>query len=169
MKTFKNLTVVLSFFLSVCGYGQSANKNESQETVTKIIRIKGPNGEEKIIKKEEVITKKNKVKFNPEDEDKTNQNFKYGEAEVSVQKSGSATSNIEAYTKVPDGRGYVVTLIDQKGSTITKVRALSDGYYLVHLGKNNNCLGRFDERKNLIIQMYDPKADKIISKKYKAN
>lgn len=148
---------------------KSSNKNSSQETVTKIIRIKGPNGEEKVIKQEEVITKEGKIKFNPEDDEKTNQTAVYEDAQVSVQKSGSTTSNTEGYTKVEDGKGYLITLTDKNGSKVTKARLLSNGYYIINLGNQNNGVGHFDDNNNLIIETYDSQSDSIVSLTYKLN
>ena len=144
---------------------EKKDQNKSEEIVTKIIRIKGPNGEEKIIKQEEVITKKSNIKLNEEDGE--NQTAVYGDAKVSVQKSGSASSNIEGYTKVEDGKGYVITLMNQKGSKVSKARMLSNGYYIINMGDQDNSIGHFDDKKNLIIEMYDKSTDSIISKTYK--
>lgn len=173
MKTFTLLSLTL--LISAATYSQtetktinteSSTKNTSQETITKIIRIKGPNGEEKIIKQEEVITKAGKIKLNSADQKKEDINAVY-EDEVSVQKSGSTTSNIEGYTKAADGKGYIITLTDQKGSQVAKVRPLSDGYYNVHINANTNYLGKFDAQNNFIVKKYDPAADQMVTKTYK--
>ncbi|MBQ4819121.1 hypothetical protein [Aquimarina sp. MMG016] len=172
MKTFKILTTALFVSFTLTTYAQNeeatANKNESTETVTKIIRIKGPNGEEKVIKKQEVITKKNKVKLSG-DENDTNQTAIYSDDEVSVQKSDSATSNVEGYTKVADGKGFVITFTDKSGSKVSKARPVSNGYYIVNFGSKDNCLGHFDDKKNFVLEMYDAKTDQITSTVYKAN
>lgn len=173
MKTIKTLGVAL--FISGVFYGQTEtpqeteanNKDSSQEIVTKIIRIKGPNGEEKVIKQQEVITKAGKIKFNPEDGDKMDKTAVYEDAEVSVQKSGSTSSSIEGYSKQADGKGFIITLSDPNGSTVTKVRPLDKGYYLVHLGKNSTAVGQFDEKNNFIVQTYDSSTDQIVKKSYK--
>ncbi|MDY8135618.1 hypothetical protein [Aquimarina sp. 2201CG5-10] len=178
----RTLQILITALFMVCvnmNYAQSEEKkteesitpkeNSSKETVTKIIRIKGPNGEEKVIKKEEVITKKNKIKLNPEDEGKTNQTAIYTDDEVVVQNSDSATSTTEGYSMVEDGKGYIITFTDKNGSKVAKARRLSNGYYIVNQGEKDNVIGHFDEEKNFIVEMYDTNTDQVISVTYKAN
>jgi len=144
------------------------NKNSSQETVTKIIRIKGANGEEKIIKKKEVITKKGKIKFNPNDEDKTNQSALYTDEEVQVQKSNSSSDDA-SYTMIPDAKGYRLTLLSKSGNKTVKARSINKNYYIVNLGNNDNGVGHFDKDKNFILEQYDAKTDNIMTTVYKKN
>ncbi|WP_146052882.1 hypothetical protein [Aquimarina sp. I32.4] len=173
MEILKTLMIVL-IMIPTTIYSQSDIKNDngnsSTETVTKIIRIKGPNGEEKIIKKQEVITKKSKMQLNPNDEGKTNQSVIYVNDEVAVKKSHSS-SDIRSYTKVPDQKGFIMTFLDKSGNKVVKVRPLSgtSGYYIVNSGDTNNSIGYFDEDKNFIVEMYDSKTDGIITIVYRAN
>jgi len=171
MKTLKTLTTLLCFGFACTGFAQSeetdAKDNLSTETVTKIIRIKGANGEEKVIKKEEVITKRSKIKFNPEDEDKVNQTATYSDAEVQVQKSNSSTE-IASYTMITDGKGYRMTFLNKTGNQVSKVRPISNNYYIVNLGEKNNGVGHFDADKNFILEMYDAQSDEIMTTIYKS-
>lgn len=172
MKTLKTLITVVFMISTAVTHAQSdENKdkgNSSQETVTKIIRIKGPNGEEKVIKKQEVITKKSKIKLNPGDENKTNQSAVYTDEEVAVQKSHTS-SDMESYTKISDDKGFVITFLNKSGNKVAKVRPLSNGYYIVNAGDKDNCIGHFDKDDNFILEMYDSKIDQIVSTVYKAN
>ena len=143
-----------------------AKENSSEEIVTKIIRIKGANGEEKVIKQQQVITKKSGMKLNPDDESKTNQTASYTPAEVSIKNSGT-TSNEKLYSSIPDGKGYILMLIDEKGEKTSKAKPISNGYYLVNNGPKDNCLGYFDESKNLILETYDSDTDAILKITYK--
>ncbi|MFD2562581.1 hypothetical protein [Aquimarina rubra] len=181
MKTLRNVVTLLFFFCTILGYSQSeekkdekekveetkAKENTSEEVVTKIIRIKGANGEEKVIKQQQVITKKSEVKLSPDEEDgETNRTAVYTPEKVSIKNSGT-TSNEKIYSSIPDGNGYVLTLIDEKGEKTSKAKPLSNGYYLINNGANDNCLGRFDESKNLIIETYDAATDAVITLTYK--
>ncbi len=172
MRTIKILTAVLCISCASIGFAQSdegkPKENSSKETVTKIIRIKGPNGEEKVIKKQEVITKKSKIKLNPGDEGKTNQTATYTDAEVQVQKSHSSTEG-DSYTLISDGKGYRITLLSKSGNQTSKARPVSSGYYIVNMGGKDNCLGHFDKEKNFILERYDSKTDEVITTVYKAN
>ncbi len=172
MRTLKILTTTVFMSCATMIFAQSeeakAKENSSKETVTKIIRIKGPNGEEKVIKKQEVITKKSKIKLNPGDEDKTNQTAIYEDEEVKVQQSHSS-SDTGTYSKISDGKGYRMTFMDKSGNKVSKVRKLSSGYYNVNMGGKDNCLGHFDKDKNFILEKYDSQLDKIITIIYKAN
>ncbi|PKV51060.1 hypothetical protein ATE84_3129 [Aquimarina sp. MAR_2010_214] len=172
MKTLKTLITVVFMICTAVNHAQSDeksdNKNSSQETVTKIIRIKGPNGEEKVIKKQEVITKKGKIKFSPDGKDKINQSAIYEDDEVVVQKF-QTTSDMAGYTKVTDEKGFIVTLLHKSGNKVAKIRPLSNGYYIVNSGDNNNCLGHFDKDENLILEMYDSKIDEVTTTVYKVN
>ncbi|MDH7445800.1 hypothetical protein [Aquimarina sp. 2201CG14-23] len=180
MKTLQNFLTIV-FFMCICTtYAQSEEKKEEKETpeeakpkensseeiVTKIIRIKGPNGEEKVIKEQQVITKKTDIKLNPDEEDQTNRTAVYSPQKVSIKNSGT-TSNEKIYSSVPDGTGYVLTLIDENGEKISKAKPVSNGYYLINIGPKDNCLGRFDESKNLIIETYDAATDSVVSLTYK--
>ncbi|MBQ0733155.1 hypothetical protein [Aquimarina celericrescens] len=170
MKTFRILTLVsfmscASIVVAQTEEGKS-KENSSKETVTKIIRIKGPNGEEKVIKKQEVITKKSKIKLNPGDEDKTNQAATYTDAEVQVQKSHSS-SDQDSYTLIKESNGYRITLLSKSGNKVSKARPVSSGYYIINMGETDNCLGHFDKEKNLILERYDPKSDQVITTVYK--
>lgn len=170
MKTIKILTTAVLISLTTLCFGQSNDtkpkENSSTETVTKIIRIKGANGEEKVITKQEVIKKQSKIKLNPDDEDKTNQSASYTDEEVTVQKSESS-SDMEKYTKVADGeKGFTVTLLKKDGNQTSKIRPIGSGFYLVHMGEKDNCIGHFDKDQNLILQAYDPQADEIVSTIY---
>ncbi len=171
MKTITILTTAVCMSFASVVFAQTdesqSKGNSSKETVTKIIRIKGPNGEEKVIKKQEVITKKAKIQFNPEDQDKTNQTAIYGDDEVAVQKSHSS-SDMGTYTKISDGKGFVMTFLNKSGNKVSKVRPVSSGYYLVNLGNKDNGLGHFDKDKNFIVETYDATADKVITTVYKA-
>ncbi len=173
MKTLKNLITLVLVSCATTVFAQSQGskpkENSSKETVTKIIRIKGPNGEEKVIKKQEVITKKSEIKLNPGDEDKTNQTAIYTDQQVQVQKSHTAAGDVEGYTKISDGKGYVMTFFNKSGNQVSKARPLSNGYYIVNSGGKDNCLGHFDKDKNFILEMYDPKSDQVITTVYKAN
>ncbi|WP_108867357.1 hypothetical protein [Aquimarina aquimarini] len=174
MKILKTLMIALIVIPTTAIYSQSDIKNDngnsSTETVTKIIRIKGPNGEEKVIKKQEVITKKSKMQLNPDDEGKTNQSVTYINDEVAVKKSHSS-SDIRSYTKVADQKGFIMTFLDKSGNKVVKARPLSgtSGYYIVNSGDTNNSVGYFDEDKNFIVEMYDSKTDGIITIVYRAN
>ncbi|MHA7059093.1 hypothetical protein ACWGOQ_0017840 [Aquimarina sp. M1] len=181
MKTSSTLITILFFFCTFVSYAQSeekkeekeqstaskAKENSSEEIVTKIIRIKGANGEEKVIKQQQVITKKSEVKLSPNEEhDETNRTAVYTPQEVSIKNAGT-TSTQKIYSSVADGTGYIVTLIDEKGEKIAKAKPLSNGYYLINSGKNNNYLGHFDNAKNLVIETYDSATDAIVSVTYK--
>ncbi|WP_106793755.1 hypothetical protein [Aquimarina sp. Aq78] len=174
MKTLKTLITALFMICTAVNHAQSDEKkdkqNSSQETVTKTIRIKGPNGEEKVIKKQEVITKKSKIRFSPDGEDQINQSAIYEDDEVVVQKF-ETTSDMVGYTKVADEKGFTVTFLNKSGDKVAKVRPLKNGYYIVNSGGNDNCLGHFDTDKNFILEMYDSKIDKVttIVYKYQAN
>ncbi|GAA4271832.1 hypothetical protein U6A24_14675 [Aquimarina gracilis] len=172
MRTSKILTTVLCLGYATVALAQSdevnSKENSSKETVTKIIRIKGANGEEKVIKKQEVITKKSKIELNPGDEDKTNQSATYTDAEVQVQKSHSSTAG-DSYTLISDGKGYRITFLSKSGNKTSKARPVSSGYYIVNLGEKDNCLGHFDKEKNFVLERYDSKTDKVITTVYKAN
>ncbi|SEK57394.1 hypothetical protein SAMN04487910_0855 [Aquimarina amphilecti] len=180
MKAIKNIMVIILFFSGFITYAQSEEnkeeekpeapkpkENSSEEVVTKIIRIKGANGEEKVIKQQQVITKKSEVKLNPNEEDnETNRTAVYAPQKVSVKNSGT-TSNEKIYSSVPDGTGYILTLIDEKGEKISKAKLLSNGYYLINSGLKDNCLGHFDESKNLILETYNSVTDSILTLTYK--
>ncbi|SHI36887.1 hypothetical protein [Aquimarina spongiae] len=169
MNTFKILTSVILLGFTSVGFSQTTEKpkeNSSEETVTKIIRIKGANGEEKVITKQEVITKKSKIELNPGDEDKTNQSAIYSDQEVQVQKSESS-SDMDAYTKVTDGKGFVITLLNKTGNQVCKARPLSNGYYIINAGGKDNTVGHFDNDKNLILESYDSNTDEVITTIYK--
>ncbi|WP_438423390.1 hypothetical protein [Aquimarina macrocephali] len=173
MKTLKTLITALFMFCTAVNHGQSDEKkdkqNSSQETVTKTIRIKGPNGEEKVIKKQEVITKKGKIKLSSDGENE-NQSAIYEDDEVVVQQF-ETTSDMVGYTKIADEKGFIVTFLNKSGDKVAKVRPLKNGYYIVNSGGNDNCLGRFDTDENFILEMYDSKIDKVttIVYKYQAN
>ncbi len=172
MKTLKILTTSLLISCATTLLGQTNESNtkgnSSKETVTKITRIKGPNGEEKVIKKQEVITKKSKIKLNPGDEEKTNQTAIYEDEEVKVQQSHTSSEN-GRYTLISDGKGYRITFLEKSGNTTSKVRPLGSGYYNVHMGEKNNAFGHFDKDKNFVLETYDAKMDKIITTIYKPN
>ncbi|WP_299311935.1 hypothetical protein [uncultured Aquimarina sp.] len=174
----KNLATIMLFLCTFINYAQSeekkeekekaeAKENTSEEVVTKIIRIKGANGEEKVIKQQQVITKKSEVKLSPDEEDgETNRTAVYTPQKVSVKNSGT-TSNENIYSSIPDGSGYILTLIDEKGEKTSKAKPVSNGYYIINNGAKDNCLGRFDESKNLILETYDTVKDSIITLTYK--
>ncbi len=181
MKIFKKLVVLILLLCTYTTYAQSEDKkegkdnsektkpkeNSSEEIVTKTIRIKGANGEEKVIKQQQVITKKSEVKLSPDEEDdKTNRTAVYAPEKVSVKNSG-ATSSEKIYSSIPDGNGYILTLIDEKGEKTAKAKPLSNDYYLINNGVNDNCLGHFDDAKNLIIETYDSETDAILTVTYK--
>ncbi len=172
MKTLKLLiTLLLVSYISNVSAQEEAEKskeNSSKETVTKIIRIKGANGEEKVIKKQEVITRKSKIELNPGDEDKTNQSASYSDAEVQVEKSESS-SDMDSYTKITDGKGYVITFLTKTGNKVSKVRPLNNGYYIVNMGAKDNCIGHFDKDQNFILEAYDSNSDQVITTIYKPN
>lgn len=179
MKNISTPIVILFLFFTLSNYAQTEKEsikedslklvtpkgNTSKETVTKIIRIKGPNGEEKIIKQEQVITKKSGIQLNPEDQDKTNQTAIYTPEEISIESSDA--SDEYNYSTIPDGTGYIITYHDESGKKVSKAKLLSNGYYLVNNGEKDNCLGHFDKNKNLVLEMYDFKTDKVIVKTYK--
>ncbi|WP_299216560.1 hypothetical protein [uncultured Aquimarina sp.] len=181
MKTLRNLVTIMLFLCTCINYAQSEDKKEekekaeetkakentSEEVVTKIIRIKGANGEEKVIKQQQVITKKSEVKLSPDEEDgETNRTAVYTPQKVSVKNSGT-TSNEKIYSSISDGSGYILTLIDEKGEKTSKAKPISNGYYLVNTGPKDNCLGHFDENKNLILETYDSSTDAIVTLTYK--
>lgn len=183
MKTFNNIIVIILFLSGFITYGQSKEEennneeekstetkpkeNSSEEVVTKIIRIKGANGEEKVIKQQQVITKKSEVTLNPDEEDdETNRTAVYKPQKVSVKNAGT-TSNERIYSSVPDGTGYILTLIDEQGEKISKAKLLSNGYYIINSGIKDNCLGHFDEAKNLVLETYDTVKDSVITLTYK--
>ncbi|WP_298540573.1 hypothetical protein [uncultured Aquimarina sp.] len=181
MKTLKNLVIIMLFLCTFINYAQSEDKKEekekaeemkakentSEEVVTKIIRIKGANGEEKVIKQQQVITKKSEVKLSPDEEDgETNRTAVYAPEKVSIKNSGT-TSSEKIYSSIPDGSGYILTLIDEKGEKTSKAKPVSNGYYLVNMGPKDNCLGHFDESKNLIMETYDTVKDSVITLSYK--
>ncbi|WP_025739821.1 hypothetical protein [Aquimarina pacifica] len=179
MKTLKTLFILLLIFSPTISIAQSEEtspkteeivpkENSSKETVVKTIRIKGANGEEKIIKKEEVITKKSKIELNPDDLDKTNQSAAYKDEEVIIEKSHSS-SDMDSYTKVADEKGFQITLISKSETTLSKARLIGDGYYLVNFGAKDNCIGHFDKDQNFILETYNPKTDQIITTVYKKN
>ncbi|WP_378173371.1 hypothetical protein [Aquimarina sp. SS2-1] len=179
MKTLRTVITVMLFFCTMVNYAQSeekkeekdkpteAKENSSEEVVTKIIRIKGANGEEKVIKQQQVITKKSEVKLNPdEDDDETNRTAVYTPEKVSIKNSGT-TSSQKIYSRVADGTGYVLTLIDENGEKTSKAMPLSNGYYLIHNGVKDNSLGHFDDAKNLVIETYDTSTDAVIKLTYR--
>lgn len=185
MKALKNTIITILLCCSFTGFAQSDTKekdkntkdtdtivkagnkeNTSEETITKIIRIKGANGEEKVIKEQQVITKKSNIKLNPEDESEVNQTATYTPEEVSIKNSG-VTSSDKIYSSIPDGTGYILTIMDEKGQKTSKARPLSNGYFIVHNGLRDNCIGHFDDNKNLILEMYDSEKDTVISLSYK--
>ena len=102
----------------------------------------------------------------PEDESEINHTATYTPEEVSIQNSG-VTSTEKIYSSIPDGTGYILTIIDEKGQKTSKARVLSNGYYIVHMGLKDNCVGHFDENKNLVLETYDSEQDKVISLSYK--
>ncbi|EZH75386.1 hypothetical protein ATO12_01005 [Aquimarina atlantica] len=169
MKTLKTLITAVFMLCIAVNHAQSDEKkdqqNSSQETVTKTIRIKGPNGEEKVIKKQEVITKKGKIKLSSDGETE-NQSATYEDDEVVVQKF-ETTSDMVGYTKVADEKGFIVTFLNKSGDKVAKVRPLRKGLYIVNSGGNDNCLGYFDENKNFILEMYDAKIDEVTTIVYK--
>ncbi|MBW1297206.1 hypothetical protein [Aquimarina litoralis] len=175
MKVYTKI-VSLAFLFSVfIGHAQSEEKtaetkpkeNSSEETVTKTIRIKGANGEEKIITEQQIITKKSELQLNPDEEDEdTNRTAVYSPQEVSIKNAGK-TSSEKLYSSIPNGSGFIFTIIDENGEKMLKARPLSNGYYLVNFGGNNNSLGHFDESKNLILETYDATSDSIVSSSYK--
>lgn len=171
MKALKIITttVLITGYITF-GYAQTEKnktpENSSEETITKIIRIKGANGEEKVIKKQEVITKKSEIKLNPEDEGKTDQSAIYTDKEVIVKKS-LASTEMGTYTKTPDEKGYTITFFNKNSNQIAKVRPVSNEYYIVNFGDNNNCLGHFDTNNNFIIEKYDSKIDQVTVTVYK--
>ncbi|MEW7278887.1 hypothetical protein ABW636_09865 [Aquimarina sp. 2201CG1-2-11] len=171
MKKIKTLITVALMVGTTVSYAQTDQiedkENSSEEIVTKTIRIKGANGEEKVIKKQEVITKKSKIKLNPDDDSKTNQAAVYTDEEVSVQKS-MATTNMGTYTITPDTKGHVMTFSDIPEKK-AKVRPLSNSYYVVNFGDKDNCIGHFDADKNFVLEMYNETIDQVIAKVYKAN
>jgi len=180
MKMFKNVLLAGCIMYTCSNFAQSKEQkevktetketkpkeNSSEETVTKIIRIKGANGEEKVITQQQVITKKSKIKLNPDEEDgDTNRTALYAPETVSI-KNGGTTSNEKIYKKIADGKGYILTLIDETGEKTSKARPISNGYYLIHMGAKDNCLGRFDQNKNLILEMFDQATNAVVQKKY---
>ena len=166
MKTLKIITTTILIAGSTFGYAQTEEnknpENSSEEIITKIIRIKGANGEEKVIKKQEVITKKSEIKLNPEDEGKTDQSAIYTD-KVVVVKESIASTEMGSYTKIPDEKGFTITFFNTSTNQIAKARLLSNGYYIVNFGDNNNCLGHFDANKNFIIEKYDSKIDQVMT------
>ncbi|TPN89062.1 hypothetical protein [Aquimarina algicola] len=169
MRTLTILTnvVCMTCFLFTHAQADSSNtKNSSTEVVTKIIRIKGPNGEEKVITKKEVITKKSKIELNPEDENKTNQSATYSDEEVQIEKSSDSSAD-QTYTKVADENGFTMTFSDKSKDNTFKVRPINKEYYIVSLDNNNNFFGYFDTENNFIIETYDHKIDKVITTIYK--
>lgn len=178
----KNLKLIVTSTLICCSYlifGQSEKtklndsvrtpkRNISEEIITKTIKVKGANGEEKIITQEQLITKESNIKLNPEDEDKTNQTAIYTPEEVSVKNSGVATDD-RKYSMTADGKGFVITFTDELGERVSKAKPLSNDYYLIVNSDNNSALGHFDEKKNLILEMYNSKTDAVIQVIYKAN
>ncbi len=189
MKTLQTLSLFLFIVLPIISYAQSdtdtstdtsddtekitskensLKENSSTETVVKTIRIKGANGEEKIIKKQEVITKKSKIELNPDDENKTNQAAAYTDEEVIVEKSHSS-SDMDSYTKIVDEKGFTITLSSKSGTTVSKARLIGDGYYLVNFGEKDNCIGHFDKDQNFLLESYNSKTDQVITTIYKKN
>ncbi len=176
MKKINNIIAIILFFSGFITYAQSEEEkstetkpkeNSSEEVVTKIIRIKGANGEEKVIKQQQVITKKSEVTLNPDEEDdETNRTAVYKPQKVSIKNAGT-TSNERIYSSVPDGTGYILTLIDKQGEKISKAKLLSNGYYIINSGIKDNSLGHFDEAKNLVLETYDTVKDSVITLTYK--
>lgn len=170
MKTLKIIIAILitsTTFVYAQTEENKGQENSSEETITKIIRIKGANGEEKVIKKQEVVITKSEVKLNPEDEGKTDQSAIYMDKEVIIKESLASTET-GSYTKIPDEKGFVITFFNESDNQIAKMRPLSKGYYIVNFGDNNNCLGYFDTDKNFIIEKYDSKIDQVTVVVYKA-
>jgi len=174
MKILSITATTILFSISLCS-AQSTDivtdsiakkkENLSTETVTKTIRIKGANGEEKVITKQEVITKKSKIELNPDDLEKTNQSASYSNEEVVVAKSLSS-SEADRYVKVADEKGFTITLLTKTDTIVTKARIVNDNYYLVNFGQKNNCLGYFDKDQNFIVESYNSKTDQIITTIY---
>lgn len=161
--------ILITFFLTSIN-AQTADSlktksNISEKIVTKTIRIKGANGEEKIIKQEEVITKTSKIQFNPEDQNKINQSASYLPPEVRIKKSG-LSSNEKTYSKISNETGFVITLHDENGENISYAMLLSNGYYLVHLSDKDNCLGHFDKNNQLVLERFDPATKSLQSITY---
>ncbi|RZS93666.1 hypothetical protein [Aquimarina brevivitae] len=142
-------------------------ENISQETITKIIRIKGPNGEEKVIKQEQKITKKSSIQLNPDDSTQTNQDAMYTDAIVEV--SSGSLSNAQEFSMVPDGNGYLIVYIEDGIKKIGKARPLNEKYYIVHFEEKDNKLGHFDTENHFVIQEYDAEKDEIATKRFEVN
>ena len=147
---------------------QIPKRNTSEETVIKIIKIRTADGEEKIIKQEETITKSSAITLDSLNLDKLNVDATYGHAEVSIKKSNPATSaNINGYIKVLDKQGFLITLMDESGSRIGTARPLKHEYFLLHFRNNNYGIGYFDPEDNFILETYDRSIDQVIPIAYR--
>ncbi len=147
---------------------EESQDNVTEEVITKIIRIKGANGEEKVIKQQQVISTKSNIQFNPEDENKTNMDATYTAEKVTVKNYGK-TSSEKLYTSIPDRDGFIFTFLDENGERMGKAKPLSsaNGYYLIHTGANDHCVGHIDDQKNLILETFNTKKDSIVTLVYK--
>ena len=148
---------------------KSSKENLSQETVTKIIRIKGLNGEEKVIKQEQKITKKSALKLNPSDSNKTNQSVSYAPEVVEISNLNSNIENNKPFSLIPDGTGYIITIIENNIKKVGKVRPVKDDMYIVHFDKQNNFLGYFTNENDFVILNYNPTKDNIETTQYKVD
>ena len=148
---------------------KSSKENLSQETVTKIIRIKGPNGEEKVIKQEQKITKKSALKLNPSDSNQTNQSVSYAPEVVEISNLNSNIENNKPFSLIPDGTGYIITIIENNIKKVGKVRPVKDDMYIVHFDKQNNFLGYFTNENDFVILNYNPTKDNIETTQYKVD
>lgn len=158
-------TVIFAMSCIVATAQQKTDDNSSEEVVTKTIRIKGGNGEEKVIKKKEVITKKSNIEFNPLEEDATNRTAIYNDEKVSVKKSHSST-DMDSYAMVADAKGFTITFISKTGTKTAKLRAISKDYYLINNGYKDNSVGHFDSDKNFIVESYNETTDQIMTTIY---
>ena len=170
---YNKILVILMIIIPGIFWGQEVNseknnkENLSQETVTKIIRIKGPNGEEKVIKQEQKITKKSALKLDPNDSTQTNQSVSYAPEVVEISNPNLNTENNKPFSLIPDGTGYIITIIENNIKKVGKVRPVKDDMYIVYFDKQNNFLGYFKNKNDFIILSYNPTEDKIETAEYK--
>lgn len=162
---------LVTFFSSLVIFSQDTTKvvkevpkkqNISTETVTKTIRVKWPNGEEKIITKEEVIVKKSGISFDPNDENKTNQEAQYDSTKVEIKVSDFETK-IPAKTYTSETIEDTVHITFWEGDISEKaiLSKINDKFYIVKYEKGSTSLGYFKEGNKFVLETKKENAEEM--------
>lgn len=172
----KKLIVTLSLILCT-SYGFTQNKNVSKEEKTTVRTIKDSQGEQKIVKKEE-IQEVQDIEFEDNGKNTLNKDMKNTPVQVtsttevsvdgvtrSVDVDRSAYYNFDGvkYEVAVDKTGY--SLKNTKGKNLGVLRKTSNNNY-IYVENNKVSVGYFDKDGNLILETYDPKNDVMIIDKY---